>query len=117
MATFNLSHSITHTLFQKLTHRSTLIKDNFKLTTDRQPRKASGRQLFKQAATYTANALAEGLKQNLLGADINTEYLTLTARAFIRTYFKAPSNHPQNNNFNNQHLSGAGYQTGPKNFN
>ena len=35
------------------------------------------------------DALAEGLKQNLLGADVNMEFLTLTVRSFALTSFKA----------------------------
>ncbi|MEO7212570.1 hypothetical protein [Mucilaginibacter sp.] len=43
---------------------------------------------LKSSTRYVIEALGEGLKQSLNGLDINTEFLTLTARSLVQTSSK-----------------------------
>jgi hypothetical protein len=45
----------------------------------------SNNTLLKSSAKYVIEALGEGIKQSLNGMDINTEFLTLTARSLVQT--------------------------------
>ena len=42
--------------------------------------------LFKPGADYVINALGKALKQNLFGADINTEFVELSARVYFMLF-------------------------------
>jgi hypothetical protein len=47
---------------------------------------ADNKSLFKTGAGYALTAIEKALKLNLLGADINTEYLELTVRVYARVF-------------------------------
>lgn len=47
---------------------------------------ANNKSLFKSAADYALTAVEKVLKLNLLGADINTEYLELTVRVYAGVF-------------------------------
>ncbi|MBK0378743.1 hypothetical protein [Mucilaginibacter segetis] len=46
-------------------------------------------QIVKKAVRYVIDAVGEGIKQNLLGYDINIDFLTLTLRSYLYTGAKS----------------------------
>ncbi|MDB5133270.1 MAG: hypothetical protein JWR02_3019 [Mucilaginibacter sp.] len=46
----------------------------------------NNRSIFKVGADYALTAIEKALKLNLLGADINTEYLELTVRVYAGVF-------------------------------
>ncbi|HEY8781275.1 MAG TPA: hypothetical protein VIM16_06655 [Mucilaginibacter sp.] len=60
------------------------------------PVKAAGSKLtLKSARAYLYDALAESLKQNLLGPAINLEFLILSARVYIILFASFDVNYPK----------------------
>ena len=50
---------------------------------------------IKSATAYVVDAIGEGLKQNLLGSEINMEFLTLSARVYFTLFIGLALSFPQ----------------------
>jgi ATP sulfurylase len=51
---------------------------------------------IKSAGSYLFNAVAEGVKQNLFGPDVNMEFVSLTTKVYLLTLLSVAATLPKN---------------------